>query len=136
MATAARREGERIITEATSEVGSYRQWLAGVISEAERLYKVQTQSLDQAESAIQQTRARLQSSFERLAQLQEQVLQNLNADDTIVNRGPIRVTSERTKVAIEAPKKAKSTARKPAKKAATKKSASKKPIKKAAAKRK
>ena len=47
--------------------------------EAERLYKVQTQSLDQAESAIQQSRARLQSSFERLAQLQDQVLQNFNA---------------------------------------------------------
>ena len=120
MATAARREGERIITEATSEVGNYRLWLASVISEAERLYKVQTQSLDQAESAIQQSRARLQSSFERLAQLQEQVLQNLNADDTIINRGPIRVTSERTKTAIEAPRKSKSTARKPVKKTAKK----------------
>ncbi|CAB4614137.1 unannotated protein [freshwater metagenome] len=131
MATAARREGERIITEATDEVGNYRQWLASVISEAERLYKVQTQSLDQAESAIQQSRSRLQSSFERLAQLQEQVLQNLNADDTVINRGPIRVASERTKVAIEAPRKAKPAARKPAKK-----SAAKKPVKKAAAKRK
>ena len=129
LATAARREGERIITEATSEVGNYRQWLASVISEAERLYKVQTQSLDQAESAIQQSRARLQSAFERLATLQEQVLQNLNADDTIINRGPIRVASERTKVALEAPKKAKT--RKPAKKAATHK-----PVKKAAPKRK
>ena len=131
LATAARREGERIITEATSEVGSYRQWLASVISEAERLYKIQTQSLDQAESAIQQSRARLQSSFERLEQLQDQVLQNLNADDTLINRGPIRVASERTKAAIEAPKKAKSATRKPAKKAAAKK-----PVKKAAAKRK
>ena len=131
MATAARRDGERIITEATGEVGSYRQWLASVISEAERLYKIQTQSLDQAESAIQQSRARLQSSFERLEQLQDQVLQNLNADDTLINRGPIRVASERTKAAIEAPKKAKSATRKPAKKAAAKK-----PVKKAAAKRK
>ena len=131
LATAARREGERIITEATSEVGSYRQWLASVISEAERLYKIQTQSLDQAESAIQQSRARLQSSFERLEQLQDQVLQNLNADDTLISRGPIRVASERTKAAIEAPKKAKSATRKPAKKAVAKK-----PVKKAAAKRK
>jgi len=136
MATTARREGERIITEATSEVGNYRQWLASVISEAERLYKIQTQSLDQAESAIQQSRARLQSSFERLEQLQEQVLQNLNADDTIINRGPIRVASERTKVAIDAPKKARSGTRKPAQNSATKKSTAKKPVKKAAAKRK
>ena len=136
LATAARREGERIITEATSEVGNYRQWLTSVISEAERLYKIQTQSLDQAESAIQQSRARLQSSFERLEQLQEQVLQNLNADDTLINRGPIRVASERTKVAIEAPKKAKSATRKPAKKTTAKKLTTKKSVKKAAAKRK
>jgi hypothetical protein len=135
LATAARRESERIITEATGEVVSYRQWLASVISEAER-HKIQTQSLDQAESAIQQSRARLQSSYERLAELQEQVLQNLNEDDTLVNRGPIRVASERTKVAIEAPKKTKSTTRKPAKKSVVKKSATKKPAKKAAAKRK
>jgi TFIIF-interacting CTD phosphatase-like protein len=120
-----------VLFRSTGEVGSYRQWLASVISEAERLYKIQTQSLDQAESAIQQSRARLQSSFERLEQLQDQVLQNLNADDTIINRGPIRVASERTKVAIDAPKKTKSAGRKPAKKAAAKK-----PVKKAAAKRK
>jgi hypothetical protein len=63
--------------------------------------------------------------------LQEQVLQNLNADDTLISRGPIRVASERTKAAIEAPKKAKSATRKPAKKAVAKK-----PVKKAAAKRK
>jgi hypothetical protein len=49
----------------------------------------------------------------------------------LISRCPIRVTSERTKVAIEAPKKAKSTTRKPAKKAVAKK-----PVKKAAAKRK
>jgi hypothetical protein len=66
-----------------------------------------------------------------LEQLQEQVIQNLNADDTLISRGPVRVASERTKVAIDAPKRAKSAARKPAKKAAVKK-----PVKKAAAKRK
>jgi hypothetical protein len=73
----------------------------------------------------------LQSSFERLAQLQEQVIQNLNADDTLISRGPVRVASERTKVEIEAPKKTKSANRAPAKK-----TAGKKPVKKAAAKRK
>lgn len=121
LATSARREGERIITEATSEVANYRQWLASVISEAERLYKIQSQSLDQAEGAIQQSRARLQHSFERLAELQEQVLANLNADDTIINRGPIRVASQRTKVAIAAPKRTSTVTRKPAKKTAAKK---------------
>ena len=55
LAQAARREGERIISTATAEVSNYRQWLTGVISEAERLYRIQTQSLDAAESAIHQS---------------------------------------------------------------------------------
>jgi HD superfamily phosphohydrolase len=116
MAISARREGERIIASATSEVSGYRAWLASVISESERLYKIQSQSLDQAESAIQQSRARLHNSFERLAELQEEVLNNLNADDTLINRGPIRVASQRTKSAIAAPARKESARRKPAKK--------------------
>ncbi|MGI9144126.1 MAG: hypothetical protein ACR2I6_01325 [Candidatus Planktophila sp.] len=108
LAQAARREGERIISTATTEVSSYRQWLTGVISEAERLYRIQTQSLDAAESAIHQSRTRLESAFTRLADLQKSVLENLNPDDTVINRGPINVQSQRTKKAIAAPK-AKST---------------------------
>jgi len=104
IAQAARREGERIISGATAEVSSYRQWLAGVISEAERLYRIQTQSLDAAESAIQQSRTRLEVAFNRLEQLQKSVLDNLNPDDTIIDRGPINVTSQRTKAALNAPK--------------------------------
>ena len=105
LTTAARREGERIISDATSEVSNYRQWLTGVISEAERLYKIQTQSLDAAQNAIHQSRARLESAFTRLAELQKSVIENLNSDDTIIDTGPIKVTSERTKVAISAPRK-------------------------------
>ena len=123
LTTAARREGERIVSEATGEVSNYRQWLGGVIAEAERLYKIQTQSLDAAESAIHQSRARLESAFTRLADLQRSVIENLNADDTIINPGPIRVASQRTKPALSAPQK---SAKKPAKKAAVKKSAPRK----------
>ncbi len=127
LATSARREGERIVSEATGEVSNYRQWLTGVIGEAERLYKIQTQSLDAAESAIHQSRARLESAFTRLADLQRSVIENLNSDNTIINAGPIRVSSERTKGAISAPKKsAKKPVKKTAKKAATKKSSSSK----------
>jgi hypothetical protein len=104
LAQAARREGERIISTATVEVSHYRQWLSGVISEAERLYRIQTQSLDAAESAIHQSRTRLESAFTRLADLQKAVLENLNPDDTVINRGPIRVQSQRTKAALDAPK--------------------------------
>jgi vacuolar-type H+-ATPase subunit H len=109
-ATTARREGERMITDATRDVTEYRQWLAGVISEAERLYKVQTQSLDSAESAIHQSRSRLESAFLRLTELQKSVIENLNSDDTVIKRDPIQIPSERTKPVLEAP------ARKPVKK--------------------
>ena len=126
LATAARREGERIITEATTEVSGYRQWLSGVISEAERLYRIQKQSLDAAESAIQQSRNRLDGAFQRLEELQKNVLDNLNADDTLINPGPLKVASHRTRPALNAPKKA---TKKAAKKSAAKKSAAKKTAK-------
>ena len=129
LATAARREGERIITEATTEVSGYRQWLSGVISEAERLYRIQKQSLDAAESAIQQSRNRLDGAFARLEELQKSVLDNLNSDDTLINPGPLKVASQRTRPAIDAPRKSvkktasKLVAKAPAKKSAAKKSA-------------
>ena len=55
----AKREAERLVLTATTEVSEYRNWLSGVISEAERLYRIQTQSLDAAENAISQSRQRL-----------------------------------------------------------------------------
>ena len=105
LAQAARREGERIITEATSEVAEYRQWLTGVISEAERLYRIQTQSLDAAEQAIAQSRSRLDSAYSRLAELHKSVTENLNADNTVIDAGPKKVVSQRTKPALAAPAK-------------------------------
>lgn len=105
LATTARREGERIVNEATHDVREYRQWLAGVIAEAERLHKIQVQSLDAAESAIHQSRSRLESAFAHLAGLQKSVLESLNADDTVIKSAPIRVVSERTKPALDAPRK-------------------------------
>ena len=126
LATAARREGERIVAEATTEVSGYRQWLSGVISEAERLYRIQKQSLDAAESAIQQSRNRLDGAFARLEELQKSVIDNLNADDTLINPGPLKVSSQRTRPALDAPKKSVKKTVKPAKKAPAKKSAAKK----------
>ena len=116
LAQAARREGERIITEATGEVAEYRSWLSGVISEAERLYKIQTQSLDAAENAIIQSRSRLESAYSRLAELHKNVTENLTSDNSVIDTGPKKVISQRTKPALAAP----------AKKAAAKKSAAKK----------
>ncbi len=77
-----KREAERLILDASTEVSEYRNWLAGVISEAERLYRIQSQSLDSAENAISQSRQRLESAFNRLAELQKQVVSAISADGT------------------------------------------------------
>jgi len=64
------------------------------------------------------------------ADVQKSVIENLNADDTLINPGPLKVSSQRTRPAIAAPKKsAKTTAKKAAKKAPAKKSAAKKTAK-------
>ena len=109
IAIVARREGERIIGEATANITDYRQWLSGVISEAERLHRIQTQSLSAAEEAIAQSRARLDSAFSRLAELQASVMARLNEDGTPVIDRPAKVKSERVRGAISAPKKSTST---------------------------
>ena len=69
----ARKEAEQMVTAAMTDVASYRAWLAGVVSEAERLYKIQVQSLDAASSAIEQSRGRLDLAWERLSQLSNAV---------------------------------------------------------------
>jgi hypothetical protein len=90
------------------------------------LYRIQKQSLDAAESAIQQSRNRLDGSFARLEELQKNVLDNLNADDTLINPGPLKVASQRTRPVLDPPKK---TVQKAAKKTPAKKSAAKKSAK-------
>jgi hypothetical protein len=59
---------------------------------------------------------RLDSAFERLANLHKSVNENLNADNSVIDTGPKKVISQRTKPALAAP----------AKKSAPKTSAAKK----------
>ena len=113
---AAKREGERIISTATGEITNYRQWLNGAIAEAERLYRIQKQALDSAESSIQQSRNRLDGAFQKLEELQKSILENLNPNDTLINSGPLRVSSQRTQSELVAPK---GSAKKTVKKAAS-----------------
>ena len=120
LAQAARREAERIITEATGEVAEYRSWLSGVITEADRLYRIQTQSLDAAEQAISESRSRLDSAYSRLADLHKNVNDNLNEDNTVIDTGPKRVISQRTKPALAAPAKKVTAKRAVAKKKSSK----------------
>ena len=74
----ARKEAEQMVTSALGDVASYRAWLSGVLAESERLYKIQTQSLDAATSAIAQSRGRLDAAQERLAQLANAVERTLD----------------------------------------------------------
>lgn len=74
----ARKEAEQMVATAMSDVTTYRAWLSGVIAEAERLYKIQTQSLEAAATAIVQSRSRLDAAWERLSQLNSAVERTLD----------------------------------------------------------
>lgn len=82
LTSSAKKEAERLVQSATTEVAEYRTWLSQVISEAERLYRIQSQSLDAAESAINQSRQRLDNAFTKLADLQKQVTDSIRPDGT------------------------------------------------------
>jgi chromosome segregation ATPase len=129
LALAARREGERMISEAQNEVVEYRQWLSQVMSEAERLNRIQTQSLHAAETAIAQGRSSLETAFARLNDLQKKVSENLSTDGGLLPQVPKKVVSQRTKSALEAPAKSGAAKSGAAKKSAPKKSAKKTPTK-------
>jgi vacuolar-type H+-ATPase subunit H len=77
----AKREAENIISEAVTDVASYRGWLNSAITEADRLYKIQTQSLMAAERAIVETRAKLTAAFERLSGLQSDIDANIGENN-------------------------------------------------------
>ena len=90
LSAAAKREAEKIISEATVAVGEFRSWLTSAISESERLYRIQTQSLNAAEQAIGETRSRLKQAFERLAALQGDIDANIDADNRPVEKSFVR----------------------------------------------
>lgn len=103
LASAARREGERIVSDAANEVIEYRRWLAEVIAESERLYRVQSQALVAAEQSIAQSRQRLDGAFARLANMQAIVNDSLNEDGTVRHKEPVRVESRRSAPALDSP---------------------------------
>ena len=119
LTSAARREAERVISEAAENVVEYRAWLADIIAESERLYRSQATALSAAESAIAQSREKLDSAFARLAKMQKTVDESLNEDGTVKKSAPIRIESKRTRVAIAAPKKSASASAKKATKKTT-----------------
>jgi hypothetical protein len=103
-----------------------RRWLAEVISESEKLYRVQSQALTAAEQAVAQSRQRLDGAFARLANMQAIVNDSLNEDGTVRAKEPIKVESRRTSPALDAPKRKTTSAPKRApKKSAPKKTTAK-----------
>jgi vacuolar-type H+-ATPase subunit H len=81
VASSAKREADKLVSDALSEVSNYRGWLATAISESERLYRIQSQSLQAAEGAISQSRSRISNAFEKLAALQTDITTNLDSQD-------------------------------------------------------
>ena len=90
LSSAAKREAEKIISEATVAVGEFRSWLTSAISESERLYRIQTQSLNAAEQAIGETRSRLKQAFERLSALQGDIDANIDSNNRPVEKTFVR----------------------------------------------
>ena len=101
LSLAAKREGERIILDATEEISEFRTWLTSAISESERLYRIQTQSLTAAEHAISETKGRLKQAFERLAALQGDIDANIDEDDRPVEKTFVRKAA---RTIVEKPK--------------------------------
>lgn len=99
LSSASKREAEKIISEATVAVGEFRSWLTSAISESERLYRIQTQSLTAAEHAIGETRGRLKQAFERLAALQGDIDANIDDDNRPVAKTFVR---QNARVALDA----------------------------------
>jgi vacuolar-type H+-ATPase subunit H len=117
----AKQEARAITANATADVGSYRSWLTSAISEAERLYRIQTQSLSSAERAISETKERLQTAFERLAKLQGDIDSNLDENNQPVMKS--FATNTEAVIKPEVPqirKVSKKTGKKPIKKNAKK----------------
>ena len=69
----AKREADRTISEATTDIANFKNWLRGAVEESERLQKIQHQTLAAAEEGIRTTRARLASTFEKLSALGSEI---------------------------------------------------------------
>ncbi len=105
----AKKEAERLVQSAAGEITAYRSWLTQVISEAERLYRIQTQSLDSAQNAIQQSRERLDTAYRRLSEFEKQVNDVVGADGRLTNTSKVTAPTEASVKTTSAPKKVKGT---------------------------
>jgi len=93
----AKREADRTITEATTDIANFKNWLLGAVEESERLQKIQHQTLAAAEEGIRTTRARLASTFEKLSELGSEIESALDES----HRPKAKEFTRATKVAAE-----------------------------------
>jgi vacuolar-type H+-ATPase subunit H len=124
--SSAKREAESMISGAVNDISNYRSWLSSAIDEAARLHKIQSQSLNAAEQAIEQTRHRLATAFEKLAALASDIDSNLNNENRPKTKSFVRSAGSTSAadqdVSIPAvPSRKKSVAKKPARKKVAKK---------------
>jgi hypothetical protein len=125
--SSAKHEAEELVAEATASVADYRNWLISAVSESERLYKIQTQSLSAAQQAIEQSRQRLSHAFEKLASLTNEVEENLDENNAPLVKEFTRARAKDNSLVSESSPVVKKTVKKaPAKKTATKKPVAKK----------
>jgi len=89
----AKREADRLVQSAAGEITAYRSWLSQVISEAERLYRIQTQSLDAAQNAIQQSRERLDTAYRRLSEFEKQVSDVVGSDGRLSSTAKVTAST-------------------------------------------
>jgi vacuolar-type H+-ATPase subunit H len=121
--TSAKREADSMVAGAVNDISNYRSWLTTAIAEASRLHKIQSQSLSAAEQAIEQTRHRLATAFEKLSSLAGDIEVNLGSDNRPKAKSYIRAkdtTSEDFDIPA-VPSRKKSTKKTAAKKTAAKK---------------
>jgi vacuolar-type H+-ATPase subunit H len=113
--SAAKRDAQKLITDAARNIVDYRSWLSSAISEAERLHRAQNSSLNAAEQAIQESRQKLRLAFDRLSQLQADI--NANLDGESKPTGKVFVAGAGKKAAQAAVRKQKAAnSKKPASK--------------------
>jgi hypothetical protein len=108
----ARREAERAISEATTDIGNFRNWLSGAVAESERLQKIQNQALIAAEENIRLSKAKIAQAFERLSSLGLQIGQALDEHNRPNENEFTRAAAPATKT--ESVKRATSSTRKSA----------------------
>ena len=114
LTSAAKREAQKITEGASRDVADYRSWLTTAIAEADRLHRIQNQSLNGAEQAIQEPRRKLKNAFDRLSPLQLGIKANLDAESKPV--GKVFVAGAGKKAAAAAKRKQKSVNNKKKKK--------------------